>query len=395
MDQRKRVSEKNNLKKYSYSKQKIDKLDINEVKKTLKSNSISRGPLIKKFESELSSVTGSKYSVVVNSGTSALILAVQSLSLKKNTYIAIPNITFIATANSVLLSGFKVLLVDVDSKTGLVNYDTLKKTIKNKNVSCFINVHLNGNLGDLKKIHSLCKKNKIKIIEDACHALGTTYYFNKKKFKACDNSFSDISTLSFHPAKIITSGEGGALLTNNRKIYQKALTLMNHGYQKSYIKKKGYKHEYYKILYAGYNFRLSDINCALGYSQIKKIKKKLERRHKIANFYDNCFKKSEHFEIVKIRKNVTSAYHLYPLQIKEFNKFNKIKLMNNLKKKNIFTQIHYMPLNRQPLYKMKNSKFPGSQIYFEKSLSIPMHDDITLSDARRIVNIIKNEYAKI
>ena len=144
------------MKKYSYSKQKIDKHDIKEVKKTLYSANISRGPLINKFESKLSNFTGSKYSIAVNSGTSALILAVQSLSLQKNTYIAIPNITFIASANAVLLSGFKVLLIDVDSKTGLVNYDTLKKTVKNKNVSCFINVHLNGNLGNLKRIHNLC-----------------------------------------------------------------------------------------------------------------------------------------------------------------------------------------------------------------------------------------------
>ena len=383
------------MKKYSYSKQKIDKLDIIEVKKALYSANISRGPLINKFESKLSSFTGSKYSILVNSGTSALILAVQSLSLKKNTYIAIPNITFIASANSVLLSGFKVLLVDVDSKTGLVNYDTLKKTIRNKNVSCFINVHLNGNLDNLKKIHNLCKKNKIKIIEDACHALGTTYVLKKKKFKVCDNSFCDISTLSFHPAKIITSGEGGALLTNNYRIYKKALSLMNHGYQKSYIKKKGYRHEYYKILFPGYNFRLSDINCALGYSQIKKIRKKLSHRKKIANFYDNYFKKSKFFDIIRINKNVSSAYHLYPLQIKKFDKINKIKFMNNLKDKNIHTQIHYLPLNRQPLYKLKNSKFPGSQIYYEKSLSIPMHDEITLDDARKIANIITDEYSKI
>jgi len=383
------------LKTYSYSKQKIDKLDANEIKKTLYSSSLSRGPLIRKFQNKLSSFTGSKYSIVVNSGTSALILAVQSLSLQKNTYIAIPNITFIGTANSALLSGFKILLVDVDSKTGLVDCDILKKAIKNKNVSCFINVHLNGNLANLKKIHSICKKNNIKIIEDACHALGTTYYLNKKKFKVCDNSFCDISTLSFHPAKIITSGEGGALLTNNKRIYKKALSLMNHGYQKSYIKKRGYKHDYYKILYPGYNFRLSDINCALGYSQIKKIDQKLKHRQKIANFYNKHFMKSKFFDVLQISEHVTSAYHLYPLQIKNYKKINKIKLMDKLKKKNIFTQIHYLPLNKQPLYKEVDSKFPSSQIYFEKSLSIPIHDDITLGDAKKIVAIIKDEYSKI
>lgn len=383
------------MKKYSYSTQNISKSDLNEVKKSLLSKNLSRGPLIGKFEKALTNFTNSKYSVVVNSGTSALILAVKSLSLKKNTYVAVPNITFIATANSVLLSGYKVLLVDVDPKTGLVNYENLIKAVKNKNVSCFINVHLNGNINDLKKIYSFCKKRNIKIIEDACHALGTEFYINNKKFNVCDNSFCDISTLSFHPAKLITTGEGGALLTNNFKLYKKAKNIMNHGYQNNYIKKNGFKHEYYRIASAGYNFRLSDINCALGFSQIKKIKKKLLHRQKIAKFYNKFFSKYKYFETIHLNENVKSAFHLYPLQIKNFKKKNKIKLMNRLKKKKIFTQIHYLPLNRQPLYKNMNSKFPGSQIYFEKSFSLPIHDKISLKDAKLICNTINHEFSKI
>ena len=134
------------MKKYSYSKQKIYKTDLNEVKKTLYYKNLSRGSLVKKFENKLCNFTGAKYSLVVNSGTSALILAVQSLSLKKNSFIAVPNITFVASANSILLSGHKVLLVDVDKQTGLVEHKMLSQAIKNKNVSCFINVHLNGNV---------------------------------------------------------------------------------------------------------------------------------------------------------------------------------------------------------------------------------------------------------
>ena len=383
------------MRKYSYSKQKIDISDIKVVSETLKSKSLSRGPLVKKFEKKLTDFTGSKYSLVVNSGTSALILAIQSLNLPENSYIALPNITFVATANSVLLSGFKVLLVDVDSKTGLVDYQKLKKKIKNKKISCFINVHLNGNIEKLNEIYNLCKKKNIKIIDDACHALGTKYYINNKNYKICDNSFCDISTLSFHPAKIITSGEGGAILTNKKKIYQRALSQMNHGYEKSFIKNGNYKHEYYKISNPGYNFRLSDLNCALGYNQLKKVKKKVIHRQKIAKFYDRAFKKSKFFDTIKINNNVKSAYHLYPLQLKKFNKINKIKLMHRLKKKKIFTQIHYLPLNRQPLYKRKNSEFPGSQIYFKKSFSIPMHDGISIKDANEVVKIINYECSKI
>ena len=271
----------------------------------------------------------------------------------------------------------------------------LSQAIKNKNVSCFINVHLNGNVSNLKKIYKLCRKNNIKIIDDACHALGTKYRINKKNYNVCDNSFCDISTLSFHPTKIVTTGEGGAILTNNKNIYQKAIKLMNHGYEKSFIKKNGHKHEYYKIVSPGYNFRLSDLNCALGYSQLKNLKKKVSHRQKIAKFYNNYFRDSYFFDVLSINKNIESAYHLYPLQLKNIKKVNKIELINRLKKRKIFTQVHYLPLNRQPLYKNKNSKFPKSQIYFEKSFSIPIHDDIGIKDAKKIAKIINYECSKI
>ena len=383
------------MKLYTYSKQKIIKSDLKEVSKTLYYKKLSRGSLVTKFEKEISKQTNSRFTIAVNSGTSAIILAIQSLSLEKNTYIAVPNITFVGTANSVLLSGYKVLLIDVDETTGLVDVNNLKKKIKKKKVSCFINVHLNGNIEDLEKIYKFCKRRNIKIIDDACHALGTTYYVNRNYLKICNNSFCDISTLSFHPTKLITTGEGGALLTNNKNIYKRALSLMNHGYQPNKIKKGKYFHTYYKVFYPGYNFRLSDINCALGYNQIKRIRKKIKHRQKIALFYDNYFKNNKNFSTIPIKKTVKSAYHLYPLQIKNYNEINKIKLMSKLKQKKILTQIHYLPLNNHPLYKSRDKNFPGSQKYFKKSFSIPLHEDITLKDAKKIAKIINEEYSKI
>ena len=383
------------MKLHTYSKQKIIKSDLQEVSKTLYYKKLSRGSLVTKFEKAICNHTKSKFAIAVNSGTSAIILAVQSLSLKKNTYIALPNITFVGTANSVLLSDYKVLLVDVDETTGLVNLKNLKKTIKGKKVSCFINVHLNGNIEDIEKIYKFCKKKNIKIIDDACHALGTTYYLKGNHLKICNNSFCDISTLSFHPTKLITTGEGGALLTNNKNIYKRALSLMNHGYQANKIKKGKYFHDYYKVFYPGYNFRLSDINCALGYNQIKRIKKKIKHRQKIALFYDNYFKKNKNFNTIPIKKTVKSAYHLYPLQIKNYNDINKIKLMSKLRMKKILTQIHYLPLNNHPLYRSRDKYFPGSQKYFQKSFSIPLHEDISLKDAKKIAKTINEEYSKI
>ena len=383
------------MKKYFYSSHKIDSSDIVKVSKTLEENALSRGPLINKFEIKLSKFTNSKYAVAVNNGTSALIAAIKSLNLKKNSTIAVPNITFVATASSVLLNGYKIVLLDVSKESGLIELKTIQNAIDKYKIACLINVHLNGNIGDLKSIFKLCKKHKVKIIDDACHALGTKYFLNKKNYNICDNSFCDISTLSFHPSKLITTGEGGAILTNNYKIYKKLREICNHGYQRFQIKKKKYTHEYYKINNVGYNFRISDINCALGLNQLNKIVAKINHRRMIARIYDNIFKYNEFIEVLKIKKNVKSAYHLYPIFIKNFNKINKLKLMKKLKEKKIFTQIHYFPLNRQPLFAKKNKFFPESQIYFEKVLSIPMHEKININDAKFIGKNIIKEIIKI
>ena len=380
-------------KKYNYSKQTIRKSDILKVTDTLKNYNISKGPIISAFEKKLIKITQSKYAIAVNSGTSALITAIQSLNLKKNSYIAVPNITFVASASSILLSGFKVKLIDVDKYSGLFKIDSLKKLIKKYKISCLVNVHLNGNIDDLKKIYLICKKNNIRIIEDACHAFGTSYKIKDTTHIIGDNSFCDVSTLSFHPAKLITTGEGGAILTNNKKIKDRANLLINHGYEYQKIKKGSYFLNYYKIKKPGYNFRISDLNCALGLSQLNRFKKKISHRRKIAKIYDEYFKRTDLVSVLKIKDNVKSAYHLYPIFINNLKLVNKYQLMENLRKKNISTQIHYLPLSRQPLFKSK--KFPDSDNYFDKVLSIPLHDEINFKDAKFIANTILNEITKI
>ena len=380
-------------KKYTYSKQKIVKSDIYKVTDTLKKYNISKGPIVNAFEKKLTKITKSKYAIAVNSGTSALIAAIQSLNLKKESYVAVPNITFVASASSVVLSGYKVKLIDVDKDTGLFKINSLKQLINKYKISCLVNVHLNGNIDNLKKIYSICKKNNIKIIEDACHAFGTTYKIGNTKYNVGDNSFCDVSTLSFHPAKLITTGEGGALLTNDKRIKDNATMLINHGYESQKIRKGKYYLNYYKINKPGYNFRISDLNCALGLSQLSRFKKKLSHRRRVAKFYDGYFNNTDLVSVLKIKNNIKSAYHLYPIFINDFKSINKYQLIENLKKKNITTQIHYLPLNRQPLFKNKN--FYDSDIYFEKVLSIPLHDEINFDDAKLIANTILNEIKKI
>ena len=182
-------------------------------------------------------------------------------------------------------------------------------------------------------------------------------------------------------------------MTNNKAIRDKIRLIVNHGYKNQRLKQGKYFHDYYKIDSPGYNFRISDINCALGLNQLSRFQGKLKHRRKIANFYNQFFKNNQFIDTLKIERNIKCAYHLYPIFIKNFKKINKFQLMKNLKKKNIITQIHYLPLSKQPLF--KSNLFPESEIYFKKTLSIPLHEDISLRDAKKISKIIVNEVKKI
>ena len=374
-----------------YSRQYIDKKDIDSVVKCLKSNFLTTGPLNKIFEKKINKFCDSKFCVPVNSGTSALIAALLSMDLKKNDIVLVPAISFIATANCASLLGYKVKFIDVDSKNGLIDPKTLEKVLKKNKIKVLINVHLNGNAGDLRSIFKTCRKNNVKIIEDACHAFGTEITYEKKPYKIGSNKYSDITTFSFHPVKSITTGEGGAILTNNKKYYEKMKKYISHGmFAKSLVEKK-YKWNYYDMDFAGYNFRLSDINCALGITQLDKIKKFIKKRNEIAKFYNNFFLKYEDIiSVLKIKKNIKSSHHLYPIQI-DFKKYkiNKLEMLSKLLKIGIRCQIHYKPINYNSFYAQKES-LNGSKKYFENTFSIPIHFNMNLNDAKYVSkNIIK------
>ena len=377
-----------------YSRQYIDKDDIKSVVKSLKSNFLTTGPLNKLFEKKVRNFCQSKFCILVNSGTSALIASLHSINLKKNDIVLVPAISFVATANCASLLGLKVKFIDVDAKTGLINPETLKKALKKNKAKAIINVHLNGNIGDLRPIFKICKKKNIKIIEDACHAFGTEIKNGKKFYRIGSNKYSDITTFSFHPVKTITTGEGGAILTNNKKYYDYIKKYINHGMFPKPLEEKKYSWNYYDMDFPGSNFRMSDINCALGISQLKKTKKFIQKRQKIAKFYDNFFAKHKNIiELIKIKKNIKSSYHLYPIQIK-FKKYkiNKFEMLNKLLKIGIRCQIHYKPITLNSFYLQKN-KLDGSKNYYENTFSIPIHYSMNLSDAtyvaRNIVKIFK------
>ncbi len=377
-----------------FSKQSINKSDIKAVNKVLNSEYLTQGPTTNEFEKKLKKFTGAKYSIAVNSASSALLISCMALGLKKKDIIwTVPN-TFAASANSILLSGQKLDFVDIDKDTWNICLENLKKKLliaksKKKLPKALIVVHLAGLPADPVEIKKLAKKYKFFIIEDASHSIGAKYY--NKKVGSC--YWSDLCVFSFHPVKIITTGEGGSVLTNNKKFYERMLLFKNNGITKN---SKKFKNKvlgpwYYEQQMIGYNFRMSDIQAALGINQLKRINKMLKRRNNIAKVYK---KKLNNLPLgfQQISKNFYSSYHLFIIKLLTDNKNLHKKLFIFLRKNNIFVNLHYMPLHLNPYYKKfgyKKGNFPNSEDYGEKALSIPIFPDLKIREQFKVINLLK------
>ncbi len=380
-----------------YSRQYLFPKDIKEVVKVLKSKYLTQGPQIEKFEKKLSKKTKSKYAVVTNSATSALHLACLAFGLKKNDYLWTVPITFIASANCGVYCGAKIDLVDINKDTFNIDVKVLEQKLqqakkKNKLPKILIPVHLGGNPCDLEKINSLAKKYKFKVIEDASHAFGSRY----KNSIIGDCRYSDAVVFSFHPVKPITSGEGGAVMSNNYKIYKKIKMLREHGIvrEKNLFKnKKQIKPWYFEQQYLGFNYRLSDINAALGSSQVDHLKKFLKKRNNIAEIYYKNL--TDKIEFQKNHPNTVSARHLFIIKVQK--KIHE-DFFNFLRSKGLFVQLHYIPIYRHPYYKKKFKfdikKFPNSENYYSTALSIPIYFTIDKKKQFKIVNLINSFFKK-
>jgi len=377
-----------------YGKQFIDNRDKKSVKLSLTKDLISSGPFVEKFETKLKKYFNSKFSFVCSSGTAAIHLAMMSLDLKKGDVVLMPAINFIASYNVAKIMQLKVCLVDVDEYSGQMTPEKVLNSIKKynlKKIKALILMYHGGYPENIKKFNDIKKKYNFFIIEDACHALGSEYKFNNKYLKVGSCKHSDICTFSLHPVKTITSGEGGIISTNNFKIANKLKLLRSHGIIKD--KKKYWK---YDVLQHGLNYRLSDINCALGLSQLKKINFFLKKRKKIYSKYLADFNNFNSFLKIPIySKNIKSSYHLFILHI-IFQKIKKNKddFLRYLNKNNILGQYHYIPIYKFSCYREKKTNFPGSEKYFKNSVSIPIYVKLGMKNQRKIIQIIKNYFKK-
>lgn len=370
-----------------YCKQHINKIDKKIINQSLNQDLITTGPFVKKFENSCKEFLNSKYVVSCNSGTSAIHLALLAVNLSKNEIVIMPAINFIASFNMCKILGAKIYLADVDPITGQMNpknvIDCIAKN-KIKKIKLIITMYLGGSPENAVEFFKLKKKYSCYVIEDACHAFGAQYYYNNKKFVVGSCAHSDICTFSFHPAKTITTGEGGLISTNKKKIYEKLLLLRSHG-----IKRKD-KHWEYTIEYSGFNYRISDINCALGFSQLKRVGLIIKKKAKLALFYIKFLKKYDKICILpKYSKNSINAHHLFLAHFKFNNKISKESFIKFMLKNNIILQIHYIPIFffKKIFNSKKNVKkyFPGSIKYYKSCVSLPLYYDLNKKNLKFIL----------
>lgn len=373
-----------------YGRQNIDTQDIREVCNTLKSDFLTTGNKVIEFENKLKNFTKANYVATCNSGTSALYLSMLAIDLKKDDNVIIPAINFIASYNACKILNANVYLADVDPVTGQMTPETLIECIKInkiKKIKLIISMYLSGNALNVKKLYKIKKKYNCFLIEDACHALGSEYKEGIKKIKVGSCKHSDICTFSFHPIKSITTAEGGAITTNSKKIIDKIFLLRSHGI----VRSNKEKHWHYDVKTYGYNFRLSDFNCALGISQLKKINTFISFRKKVAKFYIQKLKKIKENLILPDMGKTTNSWHLFLVSI-NFKKIKKNKelFFKFMKNNGVIVQYHYIPLYRFSITKNKYKKLKNAEIYFNNAVSMPIFYKFKKKQQLKVLTLLNN-----
>mgnify|MGYP001182479739 CR=1 FL=1 len=380
-----------------YGKHFIDDEDIKAVVEVLKYKNLTQGDEIEKFEHAVAKYVGSKYAVAISSWTSGLHIANLALKVKPGDEVVTSPITFVASSNSAIYCGAKPVFSDINDETINICPNQLEKTIKkNPKIKVIIPVHFSGLPCDMKSISHIAKKYNLYVIEDAAHALGAKYS-DGSMVGSC--KYSEMTGFSFHPVKSIAAGEGGMITTNNYSIYKKLLRYRSHGINKlddNFVNEQNSKTNgltnpwYYEMQELGYNYRITDIQCALGLSQLKKLDKFIERRKDLVNRYDEAFKAFKNINPIQIEGRDLSSHHLYVVRINyDKIKVSRANIMNKLKEKGIFSQVHYIPVTSQPYYKARGyitENYNNSLNFYNECLSLPLYFTLSNSDQDFVIN---------
>jgi len=380
-----------------YGRHYINNDDIQAVTDVLRGDWLTQGPKVKEFESIVAEFVGARYAVAVSSGTAALHLAALVLDIGQDDIVVTSPNTFVATANAVCFAGGSPVFVDINSNTLNIDTQLLEQYVQdNQNIKAIFPVHFGGLPCDMAKIKSMADSCGAKIVEDAAHALGAMY---EDGTKVGNCKYSDITIFSFHPVKLIAAGEGGMLTTNDKEIYQKLLRLRSHGinkeddkyiYPENACDGKQKNPWYYEMQELGYNYRITDFQCALASSQFSKLDQFVSRNREIAAVYDRSF-----LDNAVIRAGQAggysgnSAYHIYVIQVSfEDIGINRGKVMELLKERGIGTQVHYIPVHLHPYYQSRGFKpgdFPVVENYYKQALTIPLYYSLSDQEQQSVI----------
>lgn len=374
-----------------YGHQYIDDSDIEAVVKVLKSDYLTQGPSVTQFEKKICEITGAKYCVSVSNATAGLHIAVAALGLSTGDEgITTPN-TFLASANCMVYNGVKPIFADINPVSYNIDPAEIEKHLTDK-TKLLIPVHFAGLPCEMEKINAIAKAHNLHIIEDAAHAIGSQYADGS--YVGCCK-YSDMTVFSFHPVKTITTGEGGAVTTNDENLYQKLLMLRSHGTTKDEkLLTKNPGPWYYEMQSLGFNYRMTDMQAALGCSQLEKLGFFKKRRREIVSAYNNAFAGMKYLKTPTGPKEVSSCFHLYATQI-DFSALGKsrVQVMQELRDRGIGTQVHYIPVPTQPFYKKtfgyKDGDYPMAEKYYEQELSLPLYPSLTDEDVDSVIKAIK------
>lgn len=375
------------MKPISYGRQNITQEDIDLVVQTLKADFLTQGPMVKEFEEKFARYIGCKYAVAVTNGTDALHLSNLALNLTTGQKVITSPITFAASANSVLYCGAEIDFVDIDPETFTIDLNKLEKKLDacpSGTYAGVIPVDFAGYPVNVEELRRICDKHGMWIIEDACHAPGGFFKDSKGVSQNCGNgSYSDLQIFSFHPVKHIATGEGGMVTTNSEDLYKKMKLLCSHGITKNPdLLEENHGSWYYEMHELGYNYRLSDINCALGVSQLDRAGRGVKMRNRIAEKYTYAFADISGIQTPRVKEGYSHAYHLYIIHVSD-----RKGLYDFLRENRIFAQVHYVPVHLNPYYKelgWKKGDFPISENYYNGALSLPMFPTL-LEDEQNFV----------
>lgn len=375
----------------SYGRQCIDDDDIESVVKTLRGDYLTTGPSVSEFEKRIAAYVGSKYAVAVSNGTAALHCACYAAGIKAGDEVLVPAITFAASSNCVLYCGGKPVFVDINPDTYNIDISKIEEKITEK-TKAIIPVHFAGQPVDMDKILEIAEKYNLIVIGDGAHALGAEYKNEKVGLKA------DMTEFSFHPVKPITTGEGGIVVTDSEEYYKKLLLFRSHGVTRNIdMMQNNQGPWYYEQIDLGYNYRITDLQCSLGLSQLNKLDRFVNKRREIAEIYNKEFKELQEINIPKQESFSNSGWHIYVITL-NLDKLSvgRKEIFEALQKENIGVNVHYLPVYLHPYYKKlgyKQGECPVAEDVYNRMITIPLFPAMSNEDIKSVVYAVKKVIA--